>query len=128
MKKPLIVFIALLASVGAFSLSAVYGQNMGYTTTAKTNLAASGSVFVGKCYLSAINMFTDGNATATHNLNVTLYDSATGATGGIVAGPFKLFSGLYSDHMTWTAPLLFKNGIYAVLSGTGGTAIIEYAR
>ena len=124
MKRTLLNTIVVVGLVVLFFASVSIAQNIAYSTTSMKKLAASGLVFTGKCFLSGLNLIADG----THDVTVTLYDSATGATGGIVSGPFVLFGGFKSDRLTWPVPLLFKNGIYVVYLGAGGNATIEYAR
>lgn len=85
-------------------------------------VSTSGQVVAGGAYLTAITVLTDG----TNDATVILYDS-TAASGKVVA---KLWvpGGLYSDRMSWTYPLRVGNGIYASVSGTGASALVEYIK
>ena len=126
MKRNLIVMIVLMAVLALFVVTSS-AQNPGikYSLSTSKKITKTGMVVATSCALTAINLYTDG----THDATITLYDSATATTaGGVTTGPFVLFGGLKSDRITWPVPLVFKNGIYAVFSGTGDNATIEWAR
>lgn len=88
-------------------------------------ITASQSVQTSAGFLSAFMVYTDGVNDAT----VTLYDSKNGASGKTLA---KLIVSGDSDYggRIWPERAFRKyiNGIYANISGTGASCIVEYLR
>lgn len=74
-------------------------------------------------YITAAQIITDG----TNDATLTLYDSAIGAEGGVVWTGTVAGASDFGGR-NWVYPVKFKNGIYAVVSGTGASYIVEYAK
>ena len=80
----------------------------------------SALIATGKNRINAITFLGDGTNAST----LILYDN-TAASGKIVA---KLVNKAadQQNHVIFTNPVVFENGIYASLSGTGGNYIVYY--
>lgn len=85
-------------------------------------LSESSQVVAGNVYLTAMTVLTNG----TNDATVILYDS-TAASGKVLAKVW-LPGGLYADRVTWTYPVRALNGIYASVSGTGASVLVEYIK
>jgi hypothetical protein len=109
----LILAITLLMGVGdVWAQSATSGASSGLKTTSAA-IATSAGVLTGALII------TDGSNAAT----LTLYDHASTNSGTVlfkatVAGASN-FGGA-----TWEIPIRYKNGIYAVISGTGANYVV----
>ena len=82
---------------------------------------ASAVAYNGQCWIAALEVITDG----TNDATVILYDSCEGENGD------KIWEVVVSgvDHYggrSWAMPRRCKNGIYAAVSGTGASFILEY--
>ena len=86
-------------------------------------LSASGLVFAGSGWITNLGIITDG----TDNVTATLYDSATGANGTVIEGPLTVVGSAWFGGRGWNHPRAFTNGIWLILSGNNGTALVEYA-
>ena len=82
---------------------------------------ADAAVFAGPCVITSILIITDG----TNNAKVILYDHASAASGTVRYETTVLGGDNYGGRL-WTFPATFYNGIYADVSGTGASYIIEY--
>lgn len=83
-------------------------------------LTADTHILTGSGFLTAVLIITDGTNAAT----LIIYDN-TSAAGkkiweGVVPGASQ-----YGGR-NWTVPVRFENGLYADLTGTGASCIIEY--
>jgi hypothetical protein len=59
---------------------------------------------------------------------VTVYDAAEATTStSLKVTEIKVDGGDYLGGWSWNHPRKIKNGIYITVSGTGASAIIEYA-
>ena len=89
------------------------------------HLSATKLVYSGPCYLTGVAVASDGTNAAT----LIVYDASTAetigkemfravATGGATAGGY--------ESRDWAFPVECQNGIYAVLSGTTPSYVVEY--
>jgi len=88
-------------------------------------ITASQTIYSGSGFLTALMVYTDG----TNDATVTLYDCKTGALGKVlvklpIAGANDYGGRIWSER----AFRSFSDGIYAVVSGTGASAIVEYLK
>ena len=83
-------------------------------------LTSSQQVVTGNVYITAVTVITDGS----NNATVTLYDN-TAASGKVVA-EFVIAGGDNQGGRVWSFPVLCTAGIYAAISGTGASCIVEY--
>jgi hypothetical protein len=83
-------------------------------------LNADTLIWTGKNRVNAITVLTDGTNAAT----VDLYDN-TSASGKIGAKGKCVGTGLI-NHIIFENPVLFENGIYADVTGTGATFIVFF--
>ena len=85
---------------------------------------SSGAVVTEDCYFHGIVATTDGS----HDVTVTPYNSDTNTAGTeILPTGFKIpatnnYGGLFVPH-----PVRCKNGIYVLLSGSGGSFCVYYS-
>ena len=95
---------------------------MAAETYAKTSyqIGTSAIVKTGSCVLWAVLVITDGTNAAT----VTIYDN-TAASGDVLA-KFVVAGATQYGGRNWVCPVGAKNGLYAAISGTGATCIVEY--
>lgn len=107
------VLMVLLVSCQVWAFDASSGTK---------ELTASGQAVTGGCWITGLQIVTDGTNAAT----VTLYDGT--GTSGKKIGTFWLPGALYGDRYQWTFPRRCESGIYLSLSGTGASAIIEYRK
>jgi hypothetical protein len=83
---------------------------------------ANALIQTGFTLVSVIVVFTDG----THDATITVYDNVE-ASGKIVWGPHTIAAADNAGgRPIGSAPIKCENGVYAVISGTGATYIIEY--
>jgi hypothetical protein len=80
---------------------------------------ASAAIVVGKAYLTAVSVETDGTNAAT----IIVYDNASAASGTIL---FKIIvPGANSNaNVVFTYPILANAGLYLSIAGTGAAANI----
>lgn len=109
----LIVAITLILTI-AWGASAEWAMTSGQQT-------ADAAVSSSGCYLSAIQIETDGS----NNVTVLLYDNASAASGTVVAD-ITVVAGDYYGGRVWIHPIRCYNGIYADVTGTNGTYFVEY--
>lgn len=83
-------------------------------------LSADTALFTGRNRVNAITVFTDGVNTAT----LSLYDN-TAASGTVRVKSVCLGANL-TQHIIFENPVIFENGIYADVSGTGASFIVFY--
>jgi len=88
-------------------------------------ITASQTICSGAGFLTALMVYTDG----TNDATVTLYDCKTGALGKVlvklpIAGDNDYGGRIWAD----SAFRRFTDGIYAVVSGAGASAIVEYIK
>lgn len=115
MKKAILatVFILLWASCHALAFDG---------STATHAMTASGQAVTGPCWITAVQVVTNGSNDAT----ITVYDG-TSTSGGMI-GTYYVPGALYGDRVVWTFPRRVVNGIYVNVSGTGASAVVEYRR
>lgn len=91
-----------------------------YPSYSSGEITSTATVKTGRCFLSAVEVITDGTNAAT----VTIYDNTTNAGKklweGVVPGASQ-----YGGR-NWTFPVLASIGLHCVISGTGASAIVEY--
>ena len=90
--------------------------------TSSGEKTTSGQIVTGNCYLTAVTVITDG----TNDATVTLYDN-TAASGRKVA-EFVIPGGDRQGGRNWVYPVFCYAGIYAEISGTGASCIVEYTK
>lgn len=83
-------------------------------------LNADTLIFTGRNRVNALTVYTDGTNLGT----VDLYDATT-ATGKIPVKGVCLGASRVA-HYTFENPVLFENGIYADVTGTGATFIVYF--
>lgn len=83
-------------------------------------LNADTLIFTGRNRVNAITVLTDGTNSAT----VELYDNTTNTGSKNVVG--KCLGANLINHFIFENPVLFENGIYADVTGTGATYIVFY--
>jgi hypothetical protein len=88
-------------------------------------ITASKSICSGPGFLTSLMVYTDG----TNDVEVTLYDNASGAIGDILCIIIVAGASDYGGR-NWPEGAFrkFKDGVYAVVSGTGASAIVEYLK
>ena len=88
-------------------------------------ITASKSICSGPGYLTSLMVYTDG----VNDVTVTLYDNASGAIGDILTIIIVAGTSDYGGR-NWSESAFrkFTDGVYAVLSGTGVSAIVETIR
>ena len=77
-------------------------------------------IATGKNRINAITFLGDGTNVST----VTIYDNTT-ASGKIVARVVNKATD-QQNHVIFTNPVVVENGIYAELTGTGGTYLVYF--
>lgn len=112
-RKPvvLVVFLSILIPVLAFG---IYAKSSGEKT-------ASAVISAGPCLLTGAMVITDSSNDAT----LVLYDNASAAS-GTVLGEFKVAAADFYGGRGWQNPVQCFNGIYASISGTGASYVVEY--
>ena len=95
-------------------------RSLPYTVESSGLLTTDQSVVVGSGVLLAIISYTDG----TNDTVVTLYDSASAASGTVLA-KIKLTG---ADFMGGETQILveFDNGIFVDITGTGSEVLVRY--
>ncbi len=93
---------------------------MNYIAKSTGQLTASGLVNTGKGILTSVLVITDG----TNPVTVTIYDN-TDASGKVLAKFYVPGATGYGGR-NWTVPVQYETGLYCALSGTNGSAIVEY--
>jgi hypothetical protein len=116
MKKAILTVLAMV--IMAFPALAFEGAQ-GSAVLTEDGAAATGA----NVYITALTVITDG----TNNATVVLYDSASAASGTVIA-ELWVPGALISDRQVWTFPRKVSAGIYADLTGTGASCIVEYMR
>jgi hypothetical protein len=101
-------------------------RRLGGIMSAKTSYekTVDATIYSGPCLLTSILIITDGTNAAT----VILYDltssSGAGATNKLWEGTIAGATGYGGRN--WTAPVRCTTGIYADVTGTGASYIVEY--
>ena len=75
---------------------------------------------VGLCYLTAVQINTDGS----NNATVTVYDNITNS--GKILFKMTIAGTAYLGGRDWNIPMLAEIGLCAELTGTGAEMAIEY--
>lgn len=83
-------------------------------------LNADTLIWTGRNRVNAITVLTDGTNAAT----VDLYDNTTGS--GTIRVKSKCVGANLVNHILFDNPVLFENGIYADVTGTGATFIVFF--
>ena len=74
--------------------------------------------------LNGLQVIGDGTNAAT----VTIYDSSTASTSGLVLAKIVVDAGAtYEELVIAESGIVANNGIYAVVSGTGAEYIVQFA-
>jgi hypothetical protein len=89
-------------------------------TKTSYELTSSALVYTGSCVLWRVQAITDGTNAAT----VIIYDN-TEASGNKLA-EFTVAGASHYGGGSWTRPVGAKIGLYAAISGTGASCIVEY--
>lgn len=77
-------------------------------------------IATGRNRVNAITVLTDGTNAAT----VELYDNTTNT--GTIRAVGKCLGASLINHIIFENPVLFENGIYADVTGTGATYIVFF--
>ena len=83
-------------------------------------LTTSGLVFTGKNRVNALTVLTDGTNSAT----VEVYDNTSASGTKRVVG--KCVGANLIQHIIFDNPVLFENGLYVSITGTGATTILFF--
>jgi len=83
-------------------------------------LSAGTLIWTGKNRVNAITVLTDGTNAAT----LELYDNTSATGTNRVVG--KCLGANLINHIIFENPVLFENGIYADVTGTGATFIVFF--
>ena len=84
-------------------------------------VTASESIYGKRCWLTSLMAYTNG----TDDVTITVYDNATEAVGDIAGKIIVKGSNNYGGQV-WKFPRKCIQGIYANVSGTGASCIVEY--
>lgn len=98
---------------------------LAFTSSIGSGKISESSVVVNKpCYLFSVSIRDDG----TNALTVTVYDSAEATTDvtKLIREQKIEAGGDRSSTMTWIYPRKCDRGIYVVISGGTGYAVVEY--
>jgi hypothetical protein len=118
MKKLILAaFLLFLIPVVCFSAQPNYSFSRGEQTVAAN---ATVQHHTGEAALAGIIIMTDG----TNNCKVIIYDG-TSASGTVKYETTVKGADHYGGRI-WVFPLAMQVGIYVVVSGTGGSYILEY--
>jgi hypothetical protein len=113
MKRLVLAFILLVApTVPALAFQPSLGSGEKTADTAIHN---------GKCYITNIEIITDG----TNDAKVILYDNGTGASGTVIR-EITVAGGDNYGGWNWIFPRQCNSGIYGDVTGTGASFIVEY--
>lgn len=93
---------------------------MNFIAKSTGQLTASSLVNTGKGILTSVLVITDG----TNPVTVTIYDNTSGS--GKMLAKFYVPGATGYGGRNWTVPVQYENGLYCTLSGTNGSAIVEY--
>ena len=77
-------------------------------------------IFTGRNRVNALTVFTDGTNAAT----VDIKDGTTSA--GTIKVTGKCVGAELINHIIFENPVVFENGLFVDLTGTGATAILYY--
>lgn len=121
MKRVLLALMVVVALI--FATPQVQAQTSNYQSSISSGLlAASAVVYAKPCVLTDLAVYTDG----TNEVTVTLYDNAT-TNSGTVIGKVVVPGANKNGGLIIPIPVRAQNGIYMVLTGTGGSAIVFYS-
>ena len=119
MKKVIILAVCLLFLVPAlcFSAQPTFSYSRGEQTQASNPTVQHDT---GKSALAGIIIMTDGS----NDCKVIIYDGTT--TGGTVKYETTVKGADHYGGRIWVFPLTINTGIYVVVTGSGGSYILEY--
>lgn len=83
---------------------------------------SDGSIASARCYISSVQIITDG----TNDAKLILYDNASAASGTVITEMTVTGTGHFGGRY-WAPERLCINGIYADITGTGASYIVEYS-
>lgn len=83
-------------------------------------LSASALIWTGKNRINALTVLTDGTNSAT----VEVYDNTTATGTKRVVG--KCVGANLINHILFDNPILFENGVYVSITGTGASGILFF--
>lgn len=107
----ILLLLAMCSPVAAFEAA-----------IATAPITASGQAVTGACWITGLQVLTNG----TNDATITLYDGT--GTGGNTIGTYYVPGALYGDRKVWTFPRRAAGGIYVTVTGTGASAVIEYRK
>lgn len=108
--------ILLIVFIVFFLTSAGFAGDYCRTSGEKT---ADAAISAGPCILKSITVITDGS----NNAKVILYDNASAAS-GTVLDEITVVANTHNKQHSFSS--ICVNGIYADVSGTGASYIVEY--
>ena len=111
--KFIISMLIMLTAFSAFAFDPSFGSG---------EITADALIYEHTCYITGILIITDGQ----NDAKIVLYDNTSAA--GTVRWEQTVIGGdNYGGH-SWTYPKKFYNGIYADVTGSGASYIIEYIK
>ena len=117
MKKLILVIALILVPVLCFGAQPTFSMSRGEQTTALNPTVQHDT---GISALAGILIMTDGS----NDAKVIIYDGTS--TAGTVKYETTVKGADHYGGRIWTFPLMMNAGIYVVVSGTGGSYILEY--
>lgn len=95
-------------------------------------LDASALIYSGPCVITSVEVITDGTNGALLKLHNAITSETCAATNkrrevGVAGNAGTAAIPNYGG-MNWVHPVRCDTGIYAILSGTGATYIVDYAK
>ena len=114
MKKAWVALLILLFAAGS-CLAEEYAETSGEQT-------ATGVIYNGESFISAIEVITNGTTDA----KLIVYDALS--TDGKVVFEMTVTGSSHYGGRLFIPKVRMQTGIYAVLSGSGGSFIVEYTR
>ena len=108
---------------GLVLLALVFITNLGANWYASTSgeQTSDAAVATAKCYITSILIITNGS----DNAKVVLYDNASAASGTVILEMTVVGVDNYGGR-NYQYPVKCTNGIYADVTGTGASYIVEY--
>jgi len=113
MKRFLLLFMAafLITLSPAFAIDGSLGTG---------ELTASSLVYSGVCWITGVQVVTDG----VNDAKIIVYD-ATEASGKVIT-EITVTGAYHYGGQVWTFPEVCRNGIYVAVTGTGASYFIRY--
>ena len=98
-----------------------FGRNLQDPSASSGEQTSDGAVATIGGYIAGVEIITDG----TNDVKLILYDNASAASGTVLFEGTVL-GGSHFGGRVWSYPVIYDNGIYADITGTGASYIVEY--